>query len=93
MRRPKRINRRRILDEYANTRIEIENDYEPISLAEHIIIENKRNSRGLVTNIHALVWAERVGLTSSREARRKLRVRALMADLSERLWTVVMINM
>ena len=34
------------LDDYANTRVELDNDYDPIPLSEHIIIENKRRSQG-----------------------------------------------
>jgi len=34
-----------ILDDYANTRVEIDNDYDPIPVEEHIINENKRRSK------------------------------------------------
>ena len=33
-------------DDYANTRVELDNDFDPIPLSEHIIIENKRRSQG-----------------------------------------------
>ena len=33
-------------DDYANTRVELDNDYDPIPISEHIIIENKRRSQG-----------------------------------------------
>ena len=37
-----------ILDDYANTRVEIDNDYDPIPVEEHIINENKRRSKGMI---------------------------------------------
>lgn len=37
-----------ILDDYANTRVEIDNDYDPIPVEEHIINENKRRSKGRI---------------------------------------------
>ena len=42
------LQRQYISDDYANTRVELDNDYEPIPVEEHIILENKRRSKGLI---------------------------------------------
>ena len=43
-----------ILDDYANTRVEIDNDYDPIPVEEHIINENKRRSKGMILDFELL---------------------------------------
>jgi len=70
-----------ILDDYANTRVEIDNDYDPIPVEEHIINENKRRSKGMILDFELVSGRVQVklkvklGVKTRGETRDEIRVR------------------